>query len=420
VTDGRDGEDPRSGGCDARSTRPGSSATRGDRTTCSRRSWTARRSSPAADWAFYTEKVRIAKYDVDTAQMRPCFEEPERDFFCATASSLPPTRSPRGHCLGREGPSGVPSGCPRLRVRSDDSPVGWRARPLHTRLDHKRAWMNPLISQNSAARPSRDRREQPSTCPNLPAGEPTLLTYDRGEHLLPRVPDTPSTDCSRGHPLPKFARNQRLPTSWSFRAVEQEMWMPLARDPREFYAVHCPHQTRRADARSSSSKVQSSSLDFNQVFKTSEYLAARCSARLAPSRPTTPCSDVAEFEAEALTAVRLDNPAVPTRYSSAYFTPTPSPAATTRATTPHIWSECWMPTYRRLVHRGAAASRGRTATVSGPGCSEWADRGRIRSGTYPRLPRPGRRDRASAAPAPGSCSAPGVAQCGFCAMCEGS
>jgi peptidyl-dipeptidase Dcp len=26
----------------------------------------------AADWAFYTEKVRIAKYDVDTAQMRPC------------------------------------------------------------------------------------------------------------------------------------------------------------------------------------------------------------------------------------------------------------------------------------------------------------------------------------------------------------
>ena len=42
----------------------------------------------AHDWAFYTEKVRQAKYDVDTAAMRPYFEAErvlqDGVFFAAT------------------------------------------------------------------------------------------------------------------------------------------------------------------------------------------------------------------------------------------------------------------------------------------------------------------------------------------------
>jgi len=66
-------------------------------------------------------------------------------------------------------------------------------------------------------------------------------------------------------------------------------------------------------------KIQASSA-FNEGFKTSEYLAAalldQAWHRLSVDDTV---DDVAEFEAEALAAVGLDNPAVPTRYSSAYF-----------------------------------------------------------------------------------------------------
>ena len=49
---------------------------------------TPTRCSESWDWAFYTEKVRQAKYDVDTAALRPWFEAERvlRDgvFFAAT------------------------------------------------------------------------------------------------------------------------------------------------------------------------------------------------------------------------------------------------------------------------------------------------------------------------------------------------
>jgi peptidyl-dipeptidase Dcp len=66
-------------------------------------------------------------------------------------------------------------------------------------------------------------------------------------------------------------------------------------------------------------KVQASAA-FNEGFKTSEYLAAALLDQAwhrIDSKTTV--KDVAKFEATALHGFGLDNPAVPTRYSSTYF-----------------------------------------------------------------------------------------------------
>ena len=95
---------------------------------------------------------------------------------------------------------------------------------------------------------------------------------------------------------------------------------------------------------------------FNEGFATSEYLAA---ALLDQAWHThlgrTPRStDVAAFEAEALAAVGLDNPAVPTRYSSTYFAHVVRAAATTPATTPTSGARCSTPTPSSGSRRTAA------------------------------------------------------------------
>jgi peptidyl-dipeptidase Dcp len=83
------------------------------------------------------------------------------------------------------------------------------------------------------------------------------------------------------------------------------------------YAVH--YQSGEPMPEDLVERVRASSA-FNEGFKTSEYLGA---ALLDQARhsigPDTVVTDVAAFEADALAAVGLDNPAVPPRYSSSYF-----------------------------------------------------------------------------------------------------
>ena len=267
----------------------------------------------AADWAFYTEKVRIAKYDVDTAQMRPYFEAERvlRDgVFFAANQVYGVTFTERKDLQAYHPDARV------FEVRNDDdSPVGLYVLDLYTR-DSKRggAWMNPLISQNSLL-------GHPVTVvnnlnvPKPAAGEPTLLTYDEVNTFFHEF----------GHALhglfarvtyPKFAGTNVFRDFVEFPSQVNEMWM-LWPEILANYAVH--HQTGEPMPAEFVSKIQSSS-SFNEGFKTSEYLAAamldQAWHRLSADDTV---DDVAEFEAAALTAVGLDNPAVPTRYSSAYF-----------------------------------------------------------------------------------------------------
>jgi peptidyl-dipeptidase Dcp len=66
-------------------------------------------------------------------------------------------------------------------------------------------------------------------------------------------------------------------------------------------------------------KIQASSA-FNEGFATSEYLAAAMLDQAWHSIPAEArVTDVAAFEAHALAAAGLDDPAVPSRYGSTYF-----------------------------------------------------------------------------------------------------
>lgn len=267
----------------------------------------------AADWAFYTEKVRVAKYNVDTAQMRPYFEA-ERvlhdGVFFAANQVYGVTFTERDDLVAYH---------PDARVfevaNEDGSPVGLYVLDLYTR-DSKRggAWMNPLISQNTLLGHAVVVVNNLNV-PKPAAGSPTLLSYDEVNTLFHEF----------GHALhglfarvtyPRFAGTNVFRDFVEFPSQVNEMWM-LWPEILANYAVH--YQTGEAMPEKFVEKIQASSA-FNEGFKTSEYLAAalldQAWHRISADDPV---ADVAEFEAEALAAVGLDNPAVPTRYSSAYF-----------------------------------------------------------------------------------------------------
>jgi peptidyl-dipeptidase Dcp len=267
----------------------------------------------AWDWAFYSEKVRQAEYDVDTAAMRPYFEAERvlHDGVFFAAASLYGVRFTERDDLTAYHPD--------ARVfqvdNSDGSAVGLFILDLYTR-DSKRggAWMNSLVSQSALL-------ENPAVVvnnlnvPRPAAGSPTLLSLDEVTTLFHEF----------GHALhglfarvtyPKFAGTNVFRDFVEFPSQVNEMWI-LWPEVLANFAVH--HETGLPMPQELVDRLQTSSA-FNEGFLTSEYLAAALLDQAWHSIPADAAvSDVVAFEAAALAAVGLDNPAVPTRYSSAYF-----------------------------------------------------------------------------------------------------
>ena len=287
----------------------------------------------AWDWAFYSEKVRKATYDVDTAAMRPYFEAERalKDgvFFAAT----------RLYGITFEERPDLVAYHPDARVfqvsNEDGSPLGLYVYDLYTR-DSKRggAWMNPLISQSALL-------ETPTVVvnnlnvPKPAAGSPTLLTYDELNTLFHEF----------GHALhglfarvtyPKFAGTNVFRDFVEFPSQVNEMWM-LWPEVLANYAVH--FETGEPMPQQLVDKLNASSA-FNEGFETSTYLAA---ALLDQAWHNTTAddaiTDVAAFESATLARVGLDNPAVPTRYSSTYFQHVFSNSAYDAGYYSYIWSE---------------------------------------------------------------------------------
>ncbi len=265
------------------------------------------------DWAFYTEKVRQATYDVDTAAMRPYFEAERvlRDgVFFAAQRLYGITFTERPDLVAYHPEARV------FEVRNEDgSALGLYVLDLYTR-DSKRggAWMNDLTSQSTLLGTDTVVVNNLNV-PKPAAGEPTLLTYDEVNTFFHEF----------GHALhglfarvtyPKFSGTNVFRDFVEFPSQVNEMWM-LWPEVLENYAVH--HETGEAMPSDFVERIQASSA-FNEGFKTSEYLAA---AMLDQAWHTITAddtvADVAEFEAEALDSFGLANPAVPTRYSSPYF-----------------------------------------------------------------------------------------------------
>jgi len=267
----------------------------------------------AWDWAYYSEKVRQATYDVDTAAMRPYFEA-ERvlhdGVFFAAASLYGVRFTERDDLVAYH---------PDARIfevsNADGSPVGLYVLDLYTR-DSKRggAWMNSLVSQS-------DLLGTPTivvnnlNVPKPAAGSPTLLSLDEVTTLFHEF----------GHALhglfarvtyPKFSGTNVFRDFVEFPSQVNEMWI-LWPEVLANFGVH--HETGLPMPQELVDKLQDSS-SFNEGFLTSEYLAAALLDQAWHSIDADAAvDDVAGFEAAALAAVGLDNPAVPTRYSSAYF-----------------------------------------------------------------------------------------------------
>ena len=265
----------------------------------------------AHDWAFYTEKVRSEKFDVDTASMRPYFEAErvlhDGVFFAAT-SLYGVTFTEREDLVGYH---------PDARVfevaNEDGTPVGLYLYDLYTR-DSKRggAWMNSLVEQSTLL-DSPVIVTNNLNVPKPPAGSPTLLSYDEVETLFHEF----------GHALhglfarvtyPKFAGTSVYRDFVEFPSQVNEMWM-LWPSVLANYAVH--FETGDPMPQELVDKVLSAAT-FNEGFATSEYLAASLLDQAWHSI-TAPVDSVEAFEAAALTTAGLDNPAVPTRYASTYF-----------------------------------------------------------------------------------------------------
>ncbi|HWV50789.1 MAG TPA: M3 family metallopeptidase [Microbacterium sp.] len=267
----------------------------------------------AHDWAFYTEKVRAAEYDIDTAALRPWFEAErvlQDGVFFAATQLYGITFAERPDLVAYH---------PGARVfevsNADGSALGLYILDLYTR-DSKRggAWMNPIVSQ------SRLRGTAPVVVNNLnvaqPAdGQPTLLTLDEVTTLFHEF----------GHALhglfatvtyPHFAGTNVFRDFVEFPSQVNEMWI-LWSEVLDNYARHV--ETGEPLDAGIVERLKATET-FDQGHATSEYLAAawldQAWHRVGASDAV---DDVAEFEAAALASIGLDNPAVPTRYSSTYF-----------------------------------------------------------------------------------------------------
>jgi peptidyl-dipeptidase Dcp len=149
--------------------------------------------------------------------------------------------------------------------------------------------------------------------PKPPAGSKTLLSYDEVETLFHEF----------GHALhglfarvtyPRFSGTSVYRDFVEFPSQVNEMWM-LWPSVLANYAKHV--DTGEPMPQELVDKLLAAA-SFNEGFATSEYLAAALLDQAWHSI-TAAQSDVESFETLALAAVGLDNPAVPTRYSSTYF-----------------------------------------------------------------------------------------------------
>ena len=269
----------------------------------------------AHDWAYYSEKVRAAEFDVDTAALRPHFEAErvlQDGVFAAATRVYGITFAERDDLTGYHPDARV------FEVRNEDgSELGLYVLDLYTR-DSKRggAWMNSFVEQNELL----DQRAVVVNNLNVPkpsAGEPTLLTFDEVNTFFHEF----------GHALHGLLAHVTYPSQAGtnvfrdfveFPSQVNEMWM-LWPGLVEDYARH--HVTGEPIPAETIEKIRASET-WGEGFATNEYLAAslldQAWHRLSAEEANA-VTDVAAFEAAALERAGLNNPAVPTRYSSTYF-----------------------------------------------------------------------------------------------------
>ena len=267
------------------------------------------------DWGFYTEQVRLEKYNIDTSKMRPYFELESvlaNGIFFAANKLFGITFKERPDLVTYH---------PEARAfevsNEDGSKLGLFIGDFYTR-DSKRggAWMNNLVDQNFLF------NQLPVVVNNLnipkpPAGKPTLLTYDETTTLFHEF----------GHALHGLLSQVKYPrvsgTSVQRDFVEfpsqvNEMWI-LWPEVVENYARH--HETGEKLPQEWIDNLKAAST-FNEGHATTNYLAAAIldlAWHSLNTQEAAKVTDVEAFEAQAIKDYGLEFAPVPTRYRSTYF-----------------------------------------------------------------------------------------------------
>lgn len=267
------------------------------------------------DWGFYTEKLRLERFNIDTSKMRPYFELERvlHDGVFFAANKL----------FGisfKERPD-LTTYHPEARAfevnNEDGTSLGLFIADFYTR-DSKRggAWMNNLVDQNFLL------NQLPVVVNNLnipkpPAGKPTLLTYDETTTLFHEF----------GHALHGLLSQVKYPRVSGtnvqrdfveFPSQVNEMWI-LWPEVVENYARHFETGEKLPQEWIDNLNAASS---FNEGHATTSYLAAAVldlAWHSLTSEQAQEISDVEAFEAQVIKDYGLDFEPVPTRYRSTYF-----------------------------------------------------------------------------------------------------
>ncbi|MGI9088518.1 MAG: M3 family metallopeptidase [Chthoniobacterales bacterium] len=265
------------------------------------------------DWAFYSEKVRKARFDFDESQLRPYFElnHVQQDGVFFAANQI--------YGITFKERKDLPVYQPDVRVfevyDADGQPLALFISDMYARPSKRGgAWMNEYVSQSELFK-TKPVVANHLNIPKPPAGEPTLLTFDEVTTMFHEF----------GHALhgmfshvkyPRFAGTNVPRDFVEFPSQVNEMWAAwpqVLKNYAKHYQTGAPMPQELLDRMQASQK-------FDQGFKTTEYLgAALLDQAWHQLRPNEIPKDALAFEAEALKKAGVDFAPVPPRYRSPYF-----------------------------------------------------------------------------------------------------
>src|ERR1051326_2462288 len=267
----------------------------------------------AADWDFYSEKVRKAKYEFDESQLRPYYELNhvllDGVFYAAN----------KEYGLTFKERHDLPVYQPDVRVFDvfdrDGKQLAIFIGDYYARPSKRGgAWMNSYVTQN-ALFGTKPVVANHLNIPKPPPGQPTLLTHDEVRTAFHEF----------GHALhgmfsnvkyPRFAATSVPRDFVEYPSQVNEMWATWPEGLKNF-AKH--YQTGEPIPQVLLDKVDAAQ-KFNEGFRSTEYLAAslldQAWHQLDPSQIPT---DAIAFEKQALQKAGVDYPPVPPRYRSFYF-----------------------------------------------------------------------------------------------------
>ncbi|HRO63974.1 M3 family metallopeptidase [Thermomonas sp.] len=266
------------------------------------------------DWAYYSEKVRQARYNFDEGQLKPYFEMKnvlENGVFYAATQLYGITFKERTDL-----PKYHPDTWTYDVFDKDGKPLAMFIFDPYARATKQGgAWMNTYVAQSDLT------GDQPVVAnhlniPKPEAGKPALMTWDEVTTAFHEF----------GHALHGFFQNVRYPyfsmnvprDFVEYPSQYNEMWADWPQ-VLAHYAHH--YQTGEAMPKELLDKVIAAS-KFNQGFATTEYLeAAMLDQRWhqLPLEQIPDASGVMAFETRALKADGFGYAPVPPRYRTPYF-----------------------------------------------------------------------------------------------------